>query len=139
MRPVRDIPLVLTAILAMLGTGAPPASADAPPFVFPDGCCFYQGAMVRTVVPPAAFPHDGRDNFYAFPGGAAAGQKAVVGVAPGDTDYHGGQWKFHAVTFAAGVTPYLLTYESAILAAQAAGDVAITHLPSQDFLCPIQP
>jgi hypothetical protein len=79
-----------------------PELAAAPAFaravVFPGGCCFYEGHELRTVVPPAASPKEGRDNFYAFPSGAAEGQKGVVGVAPGDTNYHGGHWKFHAVT-----------------------------------------
>jgi hypothetical protein len=105
--------------------------------VFPDGCCFYDGGMVRTVVPPSASPQEGRDNLYAFPAGAAAGQKGVVGVAPGDTDYHGGQWKFHAVTW--NVAPYLLTSEAAVLAAASAGDVTVTRVPENDFKCPIQP
>jgi hypothetical protein len=105
--------------------------------VFPNGCCFYNGGMVRTVVPPAASPGAGRDDFYAFPAGAAAGQKGVVAVAPGDTDYHGGQWRFHAVTWNVG--PYLLTSEAAVLAAASAGDVSIARVPENDFKCPIQP
>jgi hypothetical protein len=110
---------------------------NVPPFVFPDGCCYYEGHMVRTVVPPAASPKPGRDNFYAFPSAAAAGQKGVVGVAPGDTNYHGGHWKFHAVTW--NVTPYLLTSEAAVLAAASAGHVSVARLPANDFKCPIQP
>src|SRR2546425_2596828 len=81
------------------GLAAPLASVAAssrPPFVFPDGCCFYAGRVVRTVVPPANTPQEGRDNFYAFPNGAAAGQKGVVAVAPGARDYHGGHWAFLA-------------------------------------------
>jgi hypothetical protein len=93
--------------------------------------------MVRTVVPPASTPQEGRDNFYAFPNGAAAGQKGVVAVAPGDLDYHGGHWAFYAVTF--NVTPYLLTSEAAVLAAAAAGDVSVARVPANDFKCPIQP
>jgi hypothetical protein len=108
-----------------------------PAFVFPGGCCFYEGRMVRTVVPPASTPKEGRDNFYAFPNGAAAGQKGIVAVAPGDRDYHGGHWAFHAVTF--NVTPYLLTSETAVLAAAAAGDVSIARVAANDFRCPIQP
>ncbi|MGH7553648.1 MAG: DUF7482 domain-containing protein [Longimicrobiales bacterium] len=108
-----------------------------PPFVFPAGCCYYEGRIVRTVVPPARSPKPGLDNFYAFPSSAAMGQKGVVAVAPGDTDYHGGHWKFHAVTW--NVTPYLLTSEAAVLAAAAAGDVTVTRVPSMDFKCPIQP
>jgi hypothetical protein len=108
-----------------------------PAFVFPGGCCFYEGRMVRTVVPPASTPQAGRDNFYAFPNGGAAGQKGVVAVVPGDRDYHGGHWAFHAVTF--NVTPYLLTSEEAVLAAAATGDVSIARVPANDFKCPIQP
>ncbi len=115
-----------------------PVHATTPTFVFPAGCCYYNGDLVRTVVPPAAFPNEGRDDFYAVMNGVAM-QKGVVAVAPGAADYHGGHWKFHAVTFNAGVTPYLLTSASAVLAAQAAGDVAVTRIPANDFLCPIQP
>ena len=111
---------------------SPPTALARPGFVFPAGCCFYEGLMVRTVVPPAASPQSGRDNFYGVPD-----QKGVVGVAPGDTDYHGGQWKFHAVTW--NVTPYLLTSEAAVLAAAGAGDVTITRVAANDFKCPIQP
>jgi hypothetical protein len=121
-------------------SGAPSTSLVAtavPAFVFPGGCCFYEGGVVRTVVPPARTPQEGRDNFYAFPNVAAAGQKGVVGVVPGDEDYHGGHWAFFAVTF--NVTPYLLTSEAAVLTAAAAGDVSITRVAANDFRCPIQP
>ena len=111
-------------------------SASPPPFVFPDGCCFYEGGMVRTVVPPAASPRTGRDNFYAVMEGVD-GQKGVVGVAPGDTGYHGGHRKFHAVTF--NVEPYLLTSEAAVLAAAELGDVSVERDRGADFRCPIQP
>ncbi len=30
------------------------AAASRPAFVFPAGCCYYQGHIVRTVVPPAS-------------------------------------------------------------------------------------
>ena len=126
----------LILALAILATSITPAFADRPGFVFPGGCCFYQGTVVRTVVPPAAAPNDGRDNFYAVMGGVA-GQKAVVGVAPGDTNYHGGDWAFHSVTW--NVAPYLLTSEAAVLVAAAAGDLTITRIPANDFKCPIQP
>ena len=105
--------------------------------VFPGGCCYYQGRIVRTVVPPAATPQEGRDNFYGFPGASATGQKGVVAVVPGDTDYHGGQWRFFAVTW--NVTPYLLTSEAAVHAAAMMGHVTVTRVPANDFKCPIQP
>ena len=112
-------------------------SASRPPFVFPAGCCYYQGRVVRTVVPPASTPQAGTDNFYAFPASAAAGQKGVVGVAPGAPGYHGGHWRFFAVTW--NVTPYLLTSEAAVLTAAAAADVTVTRVADNDFKCPIQP
>jgi hypothetical protein len=124
---------------AGIGLAATPgaaASSSRPPFVFPESCCYYKDTIVRTVVPPASHPHTGRDNFYGITNGVT-GQKGVVAVAPGDQGYHGGDWKFFAVTFT--VTPYLLTSEAAVLAAAAAGDVTITRDASADFRCPIQP
>ena len=128
---------VALSITLFLGGALKQAQADTPPFVFPGGCCFYNGTTVRTVVPPAASPQEGRDNFYGFPAGAATGQKGVVAVAPGAADYHGGDWKFFAVTWK--VKPYLLTSEAAVLAAQTAGAVTVTRVPAKDFRCPIQP
>jgi hypothetical protein len=51
--------------------------------------------------------------------------------------YHGGDWQVWLVTFKAGVTPYLLTSDEAVAAAQAAGDVTVTRAPAADFRCPI--
>jgi len=125
------VPVLLSALLGLPAA----AQADTPPFVFPDGCCYLDGAVVRTVVPPAATPDAGRDDFYAVMGGVA-GQKGVVAVGPGSPGYHGGDWKFFAVTW--NVAPYLLTSDEAVLAAAAAGDVTITRAPENDFKCPIQ-
>jgi len=128
--------LIVVVIVAIaLASIVPPAQAARPGFVFPGGCCYYEGTLVRTVVPPSAFPNEGRDNFYGISGGVAA-QKGVVAVAPGDVGYHGGHWKFFAVTW--NVAPYLLTSEAAILYAHMAGDVTVTRVPANDFLCPIQ-
>src|SRR5438445_13442948 len=93
------------------------AAASRPPFVFPAGCCYYQGRIVRTVVPPASDPQAGIDNFYGFPDGAVAGQKGLVGVAPGAAGFHGGHWKFFAVK--RSVKPSRLSSETAALAAAA--------------------
>ena len=128
--------LVLVFAMGMLAAMAAPALAERPDFVFPDGCCYYEGEVVRTVVPPAAAPQTGIDDFYGVVAGAT-GQRGVVAVAPGDTDYHGGKWAFHAVAW--NVTPYLLTSEAEVLAAAAAGDVTITRVEANDFKCPIQP
>ena len=116
--------------------GASTADAARPGFVFPGGCCYYQGTVVRTVVPPSASPQEGRDNFYMVTNGVS-GQKGVVAVAPGDIDYHGGHWAVYGVTFT--VAPYLLTSEAAVQAAEAAGDVTVIRNAAADFKCPIQP
>lgn len=103
----------------------------------PTDCCYHDGTVVRTVVPPASMPNQGRDNLYAFTSGGADGQLTVIGTAPGQPDYHGGNWAFHSVTW--NVTPYLITSDEQLLAAAVAGDVTITRVPANDFRCPIQP
>ncbi len=125
------------AFIAMSAFILRSALAERPPFVFPSGCCFYNDTRVRTVVPPAAFPNAGRENFYGFSDVAAEGQKGVVAVVPGVPGYHGGAWRFFAVTW--NVVPYLLTSEAAVLDAETAGDVTVTRVPEMDFRCPIQP
>lgn len=130
----RRLVTALAVIAAVLSVSAV-ATAARPGFVFPAGCCYYEGTIVRTVVTPSAFPNEGTDPFYAVMGGVPD-QKAVVGLAPGDEGYNGGHWAFNSVTW--NVAPYLLTSEDAILAAQAAGDVTVTRVPANDFLCPIQ-
>jgi hypothetical protein len=102
------------------------------------GSLYYEGDIVRTLVPPAAAPMQGRDNVYPIVGGAE-GQLPVAAVAPGDRNYHGGKWAVHVVMWTAGVEPYLLTSEQEILAAYMAGDVSISRMLEADFKCPIQP
>src|SRR3989442_15173871 len=102
------------------------------------GKLYFNGTIVRTVVPPAAFPNAGRDNFYKVTNGAA-GQLGIAAVAPGSRDYHGGAWKVFTVTFNSEITPVLLTSEQAVLSAQNAGMVTVTRKAAADFLCPVQP
>jgi len=84
--PIRTVlfpPLLLVAVLA-----APlMAQAATPPFVFPEGCCYLDGALVRTVVPPAATPDEGRDDFYAVMGGTPIRRASsrLVPVPPATT------------------------------------------------------
>jgi hypothetical protein len=99
---------------------------------------YHDGSVVRTVVPPSAFPNQGTDPFYSVTNGAE-GQLGIAGVAPGDGPYHGGAWAVNTVTFNQGVTPYLLTSDEAVFAAEAAGDVTVTRAPDADFRCPVQP
>ena len=99
---------------------------------------YHDGNIVRTVVPPSALPHGGTDPFYSVTNGVE-GQLGITGVAPGDGPYHGGAWALNTVTFNDGVTPYLLTSDEAVFAAEGAGDVTVTRVPDGDFRCPIQP
>ena len=101
------------------------------------GFLYHDGAVVGTVVVPAPVaPGSGSDPFFEVTNGAA-GQLGIAGVAPGDGPYHGGDWQVFLVTFADGVTPYLLTSDEAVFAAQAAGDVTVTRAPDADFRCPV--
>ena len=101
------------------------------------GSLFHDGAIVGTVVVPAhVAPGTGSDPFYNVTNGAA-GQLGIAGVAPGDGPYHGGSWQVWLVTFNEGVTPYLLTSDEAVFAAESAGDVTVTRAPEADFRCPV--
>src|SRR5712692_279797 len=102
------------------------------------GNLYYNGMIVRTVVPPAAFPNAGIDNFYKVTNGVT-GQLGIASVAPGADGYHGGHWKVFTVTFNPDTTHILLTSQAAVLAAQSAGTVTVTRNASADFLCPVQP
>jgi hypothetical protein len=99
------------------------------------GFLYHDGTMVGTVVTPASVPAgSGTDPFYKVTNGVTD-QLGIAGVAPGDGPYHGGDWQVWTVTF--NVTPYLLTSDEAVLAAQQAGDVTVTRATSADFRCPI--
>jgi hypothetical protein len=100
------------------------------------GSLFHDGAVVGTVVVPVAIPGQGTDPFYSVTNGAA-GQLGIAGVAPGDGPYHGGAWQVFSVTFGAGVTPYVLTSDEAVMAAQQTGDVTVTRAAAADFRCPV--
>lgn len=89
------------------------------------------GAVVRTLVPPAASPQEGTDPFFMVPGTGG-----VAGVGPGDAGYHGGHWKVYVVSW--NVAQYPLTSHAAIMAAHGAGDIEVTRRADLDFLCPIQ-
>lgn len=119
--------LISLVAVAVLVRAAASAQAARPGF----GSLYYEDEVVRTIVPPAAFPNEGVDDRYVIPD-----QLAVIAVAPGDPDYHGGHWAFHGVTW--NVAPYLLTSEDDVFDA-AAGNVTIERIPENDFLCRVQP
>jgi hypothetical protein len=98
------------------------------------GQLFLDGRVVGTVVNPASLPDGGTDPFFMVTNGVQ-GQLGIAGVGPGQPGYTGGDWAVHRVTFT--VTPYLLTSDEDVMAAQAAGDVTITRVPEADFRCPI--
>jgi hypothetical protein len=126
--------LLLAGMLAVAATLVVASSATA---TAGKGSLFNDGRIVGTVVNPANVPPgSGRDPFYSVTNGAA-GQLGIAGVAPGDGPYHGGDWQVWLVTFDPGVTPYLLTSDEAVFAAEAAGDVTLTRNPSGDFRCPV--
>lgn len=101
------------------------------------GQLFHDGTVVGTVVTPSPIAAgSGTDPFYNVTNGAS-GQLGIAGVAPGDGPYHGGSWQVYLVTFNSGVTPYLLTSDDAVMAAQAAGDVTVTRAGDADFRCPV--
>jgi hypothetical protein len=124
---------IFLVVAALLG-GASAAMAMGAMF----GELYYDDTIVRTVVPPATMSKVGRDAFYGVMGGHPD-QKGIAAVAPGDKGYHGGKWAFHKVTWADGVTPYLLTSEDAVMDAETAEDVVVERIPAMDFKCPIQP
>lgn len=126
--------LLTLVFITMFGFAAN-AVAD-PPGGF--GSLYYEGEVLRTFGVPAATPMGGRDNIYPIMGGVE-GQLAVTAVAPGDKDYHGGQWAVHVVMWTAGVEPYLLTSADDVMDAYMAGDVSIVRMLEADFRCPIQP
>src|SRR6266849_8552880 len=111
----------LAMLAAVLVVPVLPTLAATPGF----GNLYYTGGIVRTVVPPSQ-TDIALDNFYKVTNGAS-GQLGIAAVAPGNPNYHGGHWIVNLVTFKSGVTPYLLTSEAAVLAAAAAGDVAVQY------------
>ena len=121
--------LVVTGLLVV--SLAAPAFAAKP---VGTGTLWLDGEQVRTLVPPAATTKPGRDALY-----MVEGTGGVAAVGPGDKDYHGGHWAAYEVAFDRGASPYPLTSEAAVLAAEAAGVVTITRRPGLDFRCPIQP
>jgi hypothetical protein len=123
------------ALALILGTVviAGPAQASASTG---KGQLFHDGTVVGTVVVPVAIPGEGTDPFYTVTNGAE-GQLGIAGVAPGDGPYHGGAWEVLNVTFNDGVTPWVLTSDDAVFAAQQTGDVTVTRNASADFRCPV--
>lgn len=125
------------AATLIAGTAFSALSATSAPASTTQGNLFFNGQVVRTIVPPAAVPNGGTDPFYKVSGGLA-GQLEIVGDGPSSPDYRGGLWAVNDVTFTPGTTPFLLTSAQAVLTAQSLGEVTVTRNPAADFRCPIQ-
>jgi hypothetical protein len=123
--------LALATIVAIL----PASDASAAKM---RGMLYLDGDIVRTFVVPAPLPHGGIDPLYMVTNGVSE-QLGITAVGPGTGNYHGGAWAIHTVTFNAGVTPYLLTSDEDVEAAESAGDVTVTRRPEMDNRCPIMP
>jgi hypothetical protein len=126
-RGIVAVALAVVAVLALVG----PAGAQTG-----KGQLYLDGEIVGTVVNSAQLPHGGTDPFFGVTNGVA-GQLGIAGVGPGQPGYTGGDWAFHSVTFNMGVTPYLLTSDEDVMAAEAADDVTVTRVEENDFRCPI--
>ena len=93
---MRRLLTVIAVVSALLVLGVTTASAGV------SGPAFYvDGEVYRTVGTPTDFSNTGApdhsfDVIYAFVGGE---QMNVAEAAPGDTDYNGGRWQVHAITF----------------------------------------
>src|SRR3989442_14042463 len=121
--------LIASALLAAasLTSTASPALADSP---VDRGTIWLDGVQVRTLLPPSAFPNEGRDGFYRVPGTGG-----VAAVGPGSGDYHGGAWKVFDVTWS--VAPYPLTSAGAGPPGAAPGPGALTKEARPGFRCPV--
>ena len=126
----RGIVVAVLVIAAVATLGGPAGAKTA------KGHLFLDGDVVGTVVTPAKLPQGGTDPLFMVTN-PAEGQLGIAGVGPGQTGYTGGDWAVYRVTFDAGVTPYLLTSDEAVMAAEAAGDITVTRDASADFRCPI--
>ena len=123
--------LVLLATAVTLAVAAPAGATTG------KGQLFHNGDIVGTVVPPDRIASgSGVDPLYMVTNGAS-GQLGIAGVGPGDGLFHGGAWAVWLVTFKAGVTPYLLTSDEAVFAAEQAGDVTVVRNAAADFRCPV--
>jgi hypothetical protein len=61
----------------------------------------------------------------------------VTTAAPGDPGYRGGRWMVFPVTW--NVTPYQITSDEQLFAAQTAGDLTVATAPVKEFECPVIP
>jgi hypothetical protein len=96
-RPRRLAAAAGLAAAATLGIGTPALAGVGGPAFYVDGA-FYRTVGTPTDLSGTGAPTHAWDIIYDL-GGA---QPNVAEAAPGDTDYNGGRWMVHAVTFPDG-------------------------------------
>ena len=105
------------------------------------GELYYEGMVVKTIVPPAAMKQTGTENFYVIFENADADmprQRPVIATAPGDKGYRGGKWAFNKVVWTGDTEPYELMSAMEVYMAKMLGDITIDRIPENDFKCPVQ-
>jgi hypothetical protein len=114
-RSIRTVPALVLAGLSLAAVGlAGPAQAGV------SGPAFWiDGELYRTVATPTDLSNTGApdstfDAIYSF-GGA---QRNVAEAKPGDTDFNGGRWQVHQLSFPSG-------YAAALASGDANGNDAI--------------
>jgi hypothetical protein len=85
------------AVLATVGLAAPAQAGVGGPAFYVDGT-FYRTVGTPTDLSGTGAPAHSWDLIYEFFGV----QPNVAGAAPGDTDYHGGRWQVHGLSFPGG-------------------------------------
>ncbi len=132
----RRIAGATSAALLLVSVAASSVAAGGPPSL-----AFYvDDVRYRTVGTPTDFTDTGApastfDKIYAL----GPGLINVADAKPGDTDFNGGRWAVHAITWADGVTPVQYTNDHEILQAAADGLLTISASPIREFFCSVNP
>jgi len=97
-RPTRVVGAVVAGVAGLaLGLASPASAGVGGPAFYVDGE-FYRTVGTPTDLSRTGAPAHAWDVIYDF-GGVQAN---VAEAAPGDTDYNGGRWQVHALTFPSG-------------------------------------
>ncbi|MGH2528853.1 MAG: hypothetical protein ACRDH0_05915 [Actinomycetota bacterium] len=141
--------VILVLALALAGAIAVPGAALAAGAGGVGGPAFYvDGELYRTVGTPTDLsgtgaPADSFDVIYQF---AGAQPFNVAEAAPGDTDYNGGRWRVHLLSFASGYAAALAANDlngngvfdsDAEIDAALADGSAVDNGVVRQFVCPV--
>lgn len=131
------------AALATFGLASSASAGVSGPSFYVDGV-LYRTVGTPTDLSGTGAPADSFDTIYEFSGA----QLNVAGAAPGDTDYNGGRWMVHLLTFPSGYGAAVsagdldgdgvLDSEEEVEAAIAAGAAVDAGVVKQ-FVCPSIP